>query len=408
MNVTYIYADMPQEMNCSQHNCIRPAKALNDGGKHQAKLIHVNQFASNSPEVRQFCEWADILVVERNFFGDVHAALEFWRIRNKPMIAIFDDAYHIITEDNPAYNFWHNNLMSSSADTVATRINQLFNMSKDQDNLWANIPPEKRNKTIDGITKILNDNIPQEKQMSQLAVPAMVQFQYGLKKMRGIQVPSRMLAEDWSKTNDTYYIHNYINPNQYIHAKRLLPKNNDEIVIGWHGSLSHVASFNQSGVKEALEIVAKKYNNVKIYLGGDKRNFDAVDLPKDKKRFHTYVPEQDWPGLMKSMDIAVAPLATEYDKRRSWIRGIEYMALQVPWIATNFPTYEELSDYGYLVDNGVDNWVNALTEMIDHIDDYREKAKGDPYEFALSQSYDLNMDKTIKVYEENINKGYKW
>ena len=408
MNVLYVYADSEKEMNCSKHNCIYPAEALNRSGKHNAKIMHVNQFSSNKPEVINFCSQSDIIIIERNFFGDALAAIMFWRVRNKPMMAIFDDAYHIITKDNPSYPFWQENRMVSLPDNVSTRIDQLFALTKNNDALWANIPANSRNKVINQISKILKNNIPDYKEEKALAIPAMKQFTFGLKMMRGIQVPSRLLAEDWSNTNDTYYIHNYINPNRYMHAEPLLSKNEGDLIVGWHGSLSHVASFHQSGVSEALAEIARKYENVKIYLGGDKKNYDYVDIPDDKKIYGSYVPDQQWPSLLKSIDIAIAPLATEYDMRRSWIRGLEYMILQIPWIATNFPTYEELANYGMLIDNSAENWINAISEMVENFDDYKEKAKGEAFEFAQSQSYDENMDKTIAVYEENINKDYEW
>lgn len=408
MKVTYIYADNPREQNCSTHNCIRPAESLNRSGKHEAKIMHINEFSKNSSQAQQFCNQADILVIERNFFGDALAAIMFWRVRNKPMVAIFDDAYHIITKDNPAYVFWHDNQISSLSDTIATRINHLFQITRNEDKLWANIPSKKRGETIAKISNILSETIPDQKIVKNLAVPAMDQFRFALKLMRGIQVPSKMLAEDWSKINEVKRINNYINPNAYIHAKPLYPKNDDKIVVGWHGSMSHVASFKQSGIAKALKIISQKYDNVIIYLGGDRKNFDLVDVPENRKRFHSYVSEQQWPSLLKTIDIAVAPLATKYDRRRSWIRAIEYMALKIPWIATNFEPYYDLKEYGTLTENGVENWVNSLSDMIENIDDYKEKAKGDPYEFALTQSYDLNMDKTIEYYEQLINKPYTW
>ena len=408
MNVLYVYADSPKEMNCSQHNCIWPAESLNRNGKHHAKIMHVSQFATNSAEVRQFCLQSDILVIERNFYGDTIPAIMFWRVRNKPMIAVFDDAYHIITKDNPSYPFWHDNKMVSSPDTVATRINQLFSVIEKNDKMWGGLPFEERKELMTEIEDILGKKIPDTKQEKMLAVSAMEQFTFGLKMMKGIQVPSRTLAEDWSNVNDTYYLHNYINPKQYLYTQPILPKKEGEIIVGWHGSMSHVTSFKDSGVSMALEIIAQKYDNVKIYLGGDKRNYDSVNAPEDKKMFGTFVPAQQWPSLLSSIDIAVAPLSGEYDKRRSWIRGIEYMILKMPWVGTKYPTYEELDKYTTLIDNSVENWVNALSDMIENLDDYRERAKGEPFEFAQSQSYDENMEKNIKVYEKAIDKAYKW
>ena len=70
-------------------------------------------------------------------------------------------------------------------------------------------------------------------------------------------------------------------------------------------------------------------------------------------------------------------------------------------IATNSTNMEEKMRLA-------ENWTDAISEIVDNIDDYREFAKGKPFEFAKTQSYDENMDKTIEIYEENINKEYQW
>jgi glycosyltransferase involved in cell wall biosynthesis len=407
MKVVYIYADMPQELNCSKHNCLRPAEALNRSGKHQAKILHVRDFSSNRPEVINFIGDSDMVVFERNFFGDALPAIEFWRVRNKPILGIFDDAYHIITKDNPSYSFWHDNKLKAQKDSITGRVSGLLEKSKDQDKLWNDMPEDQREIVIRKISKILNDKVPETTTMIDLDVPAIKQFRWGLKKVRGIQVPSKMLAQDWQDVNDVYFIPNRIEANKYIHARRLFEKEDeDEIVVGWHGSLSHVSSFEKSGISKALEIVAKKYKNVIIYLGGDKKNFNLVDLPRNKKRYHNYVPDQKFPSLLKTIDIAIAPLVGAYDHRRSWVRGLEYMALQIPWASSKSPTYEDLADYHTVVENSVDNWVEALSDMVENYGDYKKEAEGAPFEFAVSQDYDNHVDEQVEAYKKCIEKEY--
>ena len=406
MIVVYVYADNANEMNCSKHNCLRPAEALNRSGKHQAKILHVSDFSSNKPEIVNFCMDADIIIFERNFFGDAIPAIEFWRVRNKPILAIFDDAYHIITEDNPAHKFWKENRMPAEKDSITTRMKHAFNSLRTSDELWDNVDMAERVDLIEDITRQLSEKIPVVTYERNLAVPALTQFKWGLERVRGIQTPSKVLCKDWDYINDTYYIPNRIEANKYIHAQPLREKKDGEIVIGWHGSLSHVASFKESGIAEALAIVAKKHDNVRVYLGGDEKNFNLVDLPKEKKYFHGYVPDQQFPSLLKTIDIAVAPLATDYDRRRSWVRVIEYMALQIPWAASNLEPYKDVAKYGVMVNNSVDNWIMALDNMVENYGDYKERAQGAPYEFAISQDYDLHVDELIDVYEKCINKSY--
>jgi glycosyltransferase involved in cell wall biosynthesis len=181
----------------------------------------------------------------------------------------------------------------------------------------------------------------------------------------------------------------------------------DNIVIGWCGSLSHRSSFTNSGIISALKNTVSKHKNVSLLIGGDKYIFDLLDVPNDRKIFQPYVPEDQWAQLLKSIDIGLAPLCTIYDKRRSWIKVLEYMALQMPWVASNFPAYEELKQYGTITENGSENWENTLSNMIENFDKEKQKAMGDGYKFALSQSTDNNILKTIELYKSIISQPYK-
>ena len=83
------------------------------------------------------------------------------------------------------------------------------------------------------------------------------------------------------------------------------------------------------------------------------------------------------------------------------------MALKVPFVATNYETYSELGKYGTLVENGYKNWFSALSDMIDNISIYKEKAAGESYEFALEQSSEKGVRRvTLPLYEKLINMDY--
>ena len=407
MELVYVYADNENEMNCSKHNCIMPAQAVNRTGNHRAKILHANNFIQNSQQIQQFCSTADIFIIERNFFGDMLTVMQFWKTRGKSMMAIFDDAYNLILPDNPAHKFWIDNVIKNPKHNITKKVFDLLQGSVADDALWNNIEKEERGKISNQMLEILQPKVPMAEEEIKMPVPSLQQFEWGLRMVKGIQVPSKGLAKDWSYLNDTYHINNCIDEKKYENIKPLYPKNENEIVIGWHGSMSHVASFEQSSVMEALKNVANKRDNVVIYLGGDKRNYESLDLPENKKKFHNYVPEEMWPQLLKTIDIALAPLATEYDKRRSWVKVLEYMALEIPWIATNFPPYQDLGEYGILVENSVEKWEQALEYMIDNLEFYKTDIAKKGLEFALTQTYDNNIEKTIEIYQENIEKPYE-
>lgn len=362
MNILYVFADRESEMNCSKWNCLIPAKFINKLEGNKADAIHVSDWVNSTEEAQKLSKEADLIVVERNYFGDTLTAIQYWKVRGKSIMGIFDDAYHIMHPMNVSYRFWNYGEMKG-----------VDKEGKEQTAFMTPVPIE--------------------------------QFKWGLKMLKGIQVPSVNLAKDWLTHTDTYFVHNYLDMEKYKDVTPMYPHGDDEILIGWHGSLSHHNSFTESGVMDALRKISKKYPQVKVLIGGDKRVFDLLEVKN--KVFQNFVPEEEFTSIIKSFDIGLAPLSGEYDKRRSWIKVLEYMALQIPWIATDYITYDELKEFGTVTENGYSAWASALANTIDNIADYKERAKGEPYEFVLKQSAEINVRKvTLPLYQRVIDSKY--
>jgi len=358
-----VYADSPQEYNTSNWRCVMPADAINRQGKHEAYLINTNQLTRNQEEVKELLHRADIIVIERNLFGDTLTMLQYWKVRNKIVASNFDDAYDRMHPTNRAYNFWETGEV-----TITT-------------------PDGKESK----------DHV--------LPKP-LSQFKWGLRMVAGIMMPSKVLVDDWKDYSKTYYMPNYVDLKTYRGVEKPEKENKDEIIIGWGGSLSHVQSFKDSGVLKALKKICVDFPNVKVMIAGDKRVFDEIDLPEDKKVFQNFVPHSEWAKLVSNFDIGLAPLCGEYDQRRSWIKPLEYMLLKIPWIASDNKSYDELKPYGKVIENRYDVWRKEIAETITNLEEHRKFAKGEPYKFAIKQDVDKNVDKIIATFQEIIKKGY--
>jgi hypothetical protein len=333
-------------------------------GKHTAVTMYINDFVTNTPETQAIVNQADIIVVERNYFGDTLTVMQYWKVRNKAIMAIFDDAYDIMHPQNISYAFWTHGEM------------------KYKDQAGNEGTAYMRPKPIE-------------------------QFKWGLQMVKGVQVPSENLAKDWSKYNNTYFIHNFLDMDKYLNVEPLYPHPKDEIWIGWCGSMSHFASFNDSGVVQGLRKVARRHPEVRVLISGDKRVFDLLDVKDNQKRFQPFVPREQWTALLKTLDIGLCPLAGEYDKRRSWIKAMEYLAVKVPFIATNYITYDEFHNYGLMTENGYRGWEESLEKMIEEYPKYKEIAETTGFEFAKSQSsYEKVKEVTIPLYEKLIDDSY--
>jgi glycosyltransferase involved in cell wall biosynthesis len=276
---------------------------------------------------------------------------------------ILDDGYHLIKKNNAAYQFW--GLAQANA---------------------------KNNET--GEEVILN-----------LVPPPLQQLRWGIRMLKGLIVPSKALAEDWSLYTKTYRIHNHLDEERYKGEEKLFP-HEDTLWIAWSGSLSHFESFEDSGLFLALADTIKRFKNVRILISGDKRVYDKIPVAEGKKIFSSFVPENQYASLLRSCEIGLAPLCGTYDLRRSWLKFLDYGICKVPVIASDLQPYEELRDYGLMTQNTYQSWKSALARMIKNYPEYKQKAETTSYEFAISQTFDRNVDKLLAVYQQIIDDHY--
>jgi len=358
LKIVFIYADNPQEFNTSNWRCVIPSQGLVRNG-HESAYFHVNEFAQNNEEVEKWCASADVIVVERNLFGDVLVRMQYWKVRNKIVVCNFDDAYNLMSPDNPAYRFWFLNKGDAIDDKGA-------------------------------------------KQELTYVPPPMIQFKWGLRVSAAAMLPSKKLMEDWKDYVDCFYMPNYLDLEKY----RVEKPDHKGIIIGWGGSLSHYKSFVDSHVLRALKKICKNYPEVRVMIAGDKRVFDKVDIPESQKIYQNFVIFDKWANVLSNFDIGIAPLAGEYDKRRSLIKPLEYMIMKIPWIGSNNVAYDSIKKYGQVIKNDYYEWYHAIDDVIKNLQSYREQTELS-YQFAVSQSIDNNIDNIIDSYKQVIRKGYR-
>lgn len=353
MHVVYFFADNGSEWNCSQWRCVIPANALNRSGKHKADLLHISKLANPDPHTVKICEAADVIVVERMILYSLAPAIEHLKRLGKILVLTFDDAYHLITPFNPAYPYWIEGRAGKDSNDV----------------VFSPLPLE--------------------------------QFGFMLPLFDGITVPSQILADDYHEYAPTEVLPNYLDWPLYQYAESVprAPEFADKIVIGWGMSMSHIESFVNSHVLTGLMRALAKRPNACVNVLGDPRIYEMIMLPVGRKLYQPYVPFNLWPSYLKTVDIGLAPLAGEYDRRRSWIKPLEYCALGIPWIASDNDSYNEIGKYGVTVPNTPDAWEWALLDMIDNLERYRARAKVKPLQFAQKQAADKNVDRIAEIYE---------
>ena len=124
-------------------------------------------------------------------------------------------------------------------------------------------------------------------------------------------------------------------------------KQNKNIRIGWAGSATHYGDFINSGILEALEVIAVKYPDVEFVFRGMKTDFFMEQKVEGKKdgRIIKYCftdPKRidsqnggsfwDWPQLIADMnlDIVIVPLDdTKFNKAKSNCRYLEFSSVKI-------------------------------------------------------------------------------
>ena len=342
MNILFIYADSQREWNCSQWRSLTPSEAFNQhsDGQHTSRCIPVDDFIQyGHPVIQRLVSFYNIILVQRNIFHKVvWDACDYWRILGKTVVADLDDDYPGLTAQNPAHNFWK----GQAAEELSEGLGQMPIQALEE----------------------------------------------GLRHFDALLSPNDLILQDWSHVLPGYRLPNFAQSEWYDGVEQKpTPVDEEEIIIGWGGSVSHLDSWWFSGALEAMPIIFERYPQVKFKLcGNDQRMRQLVKerWPEGRWVIQEGVPPKKWPGIVATFDVGVAPLcgpgapqAEAYDQRRSWIKALEYMLCGVPWVATGGIVYEELDGKGgfTLKESGVDAWVEGLSTILDDLDGWKNKVR---------------------------------
>jgi glycosyltransferase involved in cell wall biosynthesis len=346
----------------------------------RAKLMHFTGFMTSVPgpnydaTMQEWIAPADLIIFQRNIIvPQAIAAIKYWRGLGKVIAIDLDDAYQLLPWSNPAHKFWHE-------------------QGVEKEDFW------------NGVEN--GEEVTKNEQLKTL--------EEGLRLSAGLISPNRNLLQSWGYCvgKKQYYLQNYAEPDWWTD----LPSRDEmkeklgltgKTVIGWGGSISHYDSFWGSGIFEAAKAICKAHDEVVwLICGNDKRIYDHLDVPLRQKQHQPGVPPEEWPKIVKTFDIGVAPLFGWYDQHRSWIKGIEYLLAGVPWIGTEGGvngTYTDLGGLGYLIPNGVESWERRLNKVIVNLENEQHR-----YEQLIPVArerfiVDNNLSVYAKVYRKIID-----
>lgn len=146
-------------------------------------------------------------------------------------------------------------------------------------------------------------------------------------------------------------------PGEYL---RIKARRKGPLRVGWTGKpISHVGDTAVMGGRIG-PLVAEM--GARFCAWGDlssRRTFAEVGVPAGAR---VVVPERPlrsgFPASVAELSVGLAPLQwTDFDVAKSWLKGIEYAALGVPFVASPLPEYAKLEELGAgLLASTPDEW----------------------------------------------------
>lgn len=300
-SVLIAYADHDSELATSRWRCFTPARGLKEAG-HNVRLSHISRL--HLQPIHKF----DAVLAERILKPH---DIRFIRGVNKAckIVFTFDDAYTNLPGYASVLRYWRGNDGSAIRDFRETM-------------------------------KLVDLNITPSLELNKL---------YGRGKLPFKLVPNFMSDERWGRVDL---------------AAIKASTNNQAPVLGWGGSAYHWESWSMSGVADALKSIQAKYEiELRIYVAGISKNLEPLDA-RGVKYKRDFVGWIDWPEVLCTWDVSLAPAAGDYDLYRSNLRLVEAGLASIPYIASNYGPYKGEDSGGLLVDNTKDSWYRAIESAI--------------------------------------------
>ena len=357
MNILFVSADLPEELSTSNFLCKIPTEAINRAGrgKHQARMIFRDDWLASPID-----NWPDLVVVERLLISAINERIKEYQAANKKVLARFDDNYALMPAYIQSHWLWRRSIITGQKNGLAVGYKMQESM--------------------------LN------------------QFREGLRICDAASTPSRLLCQDYERyAKKMYYIPNF--PDLGNPAWTAPKPKHEGIIIGWGGGGTHLQSIRDSNVLTALQMICREFDQVKVMICGNEpyaKEKLAEMLPGGRLITQDWVPTEQWPYTVANFDIGLAPLAGNYDDRRSWVKVLDYAILGIPFVASDRPPYTDCHG-GIKVKNKGKDWYRAIRTFIIRPSAVEMKVNAGR-SWAWTTGIDSNVNHYFNVFEE-ILKG---
>lgn len=177
---------------------------------------------------------------------------------------------------------------------------------------------------------------------------------------------------------------------------------NDPLIIGWSGSITTIQHF-QYAIPFLKELKAKCGDRIAFKVIGDK-NYELPELGITGLAWNKETEIQE----LCSFDMGIMPLPDdEWAKGKCGLKGLQYMALEIPTIMSPVGVNTEIIQHGengYLAKDASE-WVEALSLLIEQ-PELRKKIGAAARDTVIREySVEANRDRYLKLFKEMVNHG---
>jgi len=176
-------------------------------------------------------------------------------------------------------------------------------------------------------------------------------------------------------------------------------KKGKRLTIGWAGA-QELGNF--SLVASTLKQMVEEFSHVDIAIGGDPKAYDLVKVDKARKTYLEPCSIGDFPKMINHFDIAVIPLKeSAFNAGKSELKGLQYGALNIPFLASNVPPYRRFSRMAgsreFLIEKEK-HWLPRLRNLV--VDrKLRSQLGNKAYKVAESRQIDNQIGAWIEAYD---------
>ncbi|NMB53331.1 MAG: glycosyltransferase family 4 protein [Leptolinea sp.] len=349
MNFIFVCPESEELKNCVERRCVAPARAINRTGRYSADLIGWRDFVTDAPEVQDLLKRSDYIIIHRGLWSPLLTRIQHWKARDKTIIADFVDAYQLMDEDELA---------------------------------------DVHDLEINGGIRADDPVVDQ--------TPLLTQLKWTLQLTHGATTPSQRLCDDWNPYSRTLFLPDYIDLDR---LNLISPQDHEGINLGWFGTIRRLHRMKKSGIMTALEAVCQMRRNARIIFYVDHPEaVGSLGLPADQVEIVGWNTTGGWQKQLSRIDIGLVPMIGDLEQRSGCSPILEFMALKIPWIASQGAAVYDLQSYGWIVENTAEAWLKAAIEMIDYLNDYRSEAAITPYLYALSKSLEENVQSVVDTF----------